>query len=134
MGHDAFLQKPVGSGPYRLVDYVRDSRIVLEAFDKYWGGTRPIRRVTIDIVKDASARVAAIQSGQVDFVYIIPTREVARLGALPGLVGNLYPPTSIVLIQMVNKCIYRDPHLRLAMHHAIDKAALSKAFFAGRAA
>lgn len=134
VGQQAFIEKPIGSGPYRLVDYQRDSRIVFEAYDKYWGGKPKIERVVFQIIKDANARAAAIQSGQVDFVPSLPVREVVRLGALPGLVGVSHPINNVVLIQMVNKGIYKDPNLRLAMHHAIDKAALSKAFFNGGAA
>ena len=37
VGVEGFASQPLGSGPYRVVDYQRNSRIVLEAFDKYWG-------------------------------------------------------------------------------------------------
>lgn len=134
VGAQGFIAKPIGSGPYRLVDYQRDSRIVLEAYDKYWGGPAKINRVAIQIIKDASARVSAIQAGQVDFVFNLPVREVVRLNSVPGLVGLAHPINSIVLIHMVNKGIYKDANLRLAMHHAIDKQALSRAFFNSQAA
>src|SRR5262245_2781749 len=127
------MQKPIGSGPYRMVDWQRDSRIVLEAYDKHWAGAPPIKRITIQIIKDPSARAAAIQSRQVDFVHNMPVREVLRLGAMPHLVGKVHSINNIVMIQMANKGIYQDANLRLAMHHAIDKQALSKAFFNGQA-
>lgn len=132
VGRAGFMEKPVGSGPYRVVDYQRDSRIVLEAYDRYWGGAASIKNVVIQVIKDTSARIAAVQSGQVDFAHNIPVREVARLGALPGLAANMHAITNVILIHMVNKGIYKDRNLRLAMHHAIDKEALSKAFFAGK--
>jgi peptide/nickel transport system substrate-binding protein len=132
VGRDGFNQKPIGSGPYRVIDYQRDSRIVLEAYDKYWGGRAKIRNVTFQIIKDTSARIAAVQSGQVDFAHNLPVREITRLGALPGLAGVIHSITNVVLIHMVNKGIYKDRNLRLAMHRAIDKAALSKAFLGGK--
>ena len=134
VGPQGFMEKPIGSGPYRMVDYQRNSRIVLEAYDKYWGGPAKIKQVVFQVVKDASARAAAIQSGQVDFVFNLPMREVIRLGAIPGLVGVAHPINSVVLIHVVNKGIYKDQNLRLAMHHAIDKQALSRAFFNNKAA
>src|SRR5271165_3168229 len=66
VGVDGFNQKPIGTGPYKLVDYQLNARIVLERNDDYWGGKPPIKHVTFEIIKDPSARVAAIQSGQVD--------------------------------------------------------------------
>jgi peptide/nickel transport system substrate-binding protein len=134
VGRDGFIAKPIGAGPYRLVDYTRDSRIVLEAYDKYWQGPAKIDRLVWQIVKDTSARIAAVQSGQVDCATNLPVREVVRLASHPGLSGLLHPITNVFLIHMVNKGIFKDKNLRLAMHHAIDKPALSKAFFDGKAA
>ena len=62
-GLDNFLKSPVGTGPYKLAEYELNSRIVLERNDNYWGPKAKIARVTIQIIKDPSARVAAIQSG-----------------------------------------------------------------------
>lgn len=132
VGVDGFQKKPIGSGPYRMVDWQRDSRIILEANDKYWGGAPSIKRVTIQIIKDPSARAAAIQAGQVQFVHNMPVREVLRLGALPNLTGVIHSINNVVMIQCPNKGVFKDKNLRLAMHHAIDKQALSKAFFNGQ--
>lgn len=128
-----FTNKPIGAGPYRLVDYQRDSHFVLEAYDKYWRGPAKIRRVAFQVIKDPAARVAAIQSGQVDVAINLPVREIVRLDKMPGLVGVAHPVNSVVLIQMVNKGVFQDRNLRLAMHHAIDKQALSRAFFNNQA-
>jgi peptide/nickel transport system substrate-binding protein len=133
VGLDGFRQKPVGAGPYKLVDYERGSRIVLEAHDKYYRGAPAIKRVAIQIVQSPTTRVSAVQSGQVDFAHNLSVRDVVRLGAMPNLRGDLYPISSVYMIHMVNKGIYQDANLRLAMHHAINKEALSKAFFEGKA-
>jgi peptide/nickel transport system substrate-binding protein len=133
VGRDGFMAKPIGSGPYRLVYYERDSRIILQAYDEYWGGVAPIKNVTFQIIKDVSARVAAIEGGQVDFAHSIPVREALRLGKSSDLESRLQAISSDYLIQMVNKGPFQDRNLRLALHHAIDKRALSKALFAGQA-
>lgn len=131
VGHDKFLDNPIGSGPYRLVDYQRNSRIVFEVYDRYWGGVAQIRRVTVQIMPDVSSRIAGIQAGQVEFVNTLPVREVQRLGALPGLAASIHPINSAIMIHMVNKGVFKDQNIRLAMHHAIDKEAISKAFYGG---
>jgi peptide/nickel transport system substrate-binding protein len=133
VGVDAFRDKPVGSGPYRLVEYQLNSRIVLERNDRYWGRKPALRRVTFDIVKDPSARVAAVQSGQLDLTINIPVREVARLQHEAGLAAEIAPITRVILLQVRNDLGFADPNVRLAAHHAIDKDALSKAFYGGSA-
>jgi peptide/nickel transport system substrate-binding protein len=132
-GLDAFLKKPIGSGPYKLADYELNSRIVLERNDNYWGPKPKIARVTIQIIKDPSARVAAIQSGQVDCTLNVPVREVQRFEKEAGFAAELNPITRVILLQVRNDLAFADENIRLAAHHAIDKAALSKAFYGGAA-
>jgi peptide/nickel transport system substrate-binding protein len=133
VGKEGFLKKPIGSGPYKLADYQRGSRIVLEANEKYWGGAPKFKRVTFEVVKDASARVAAIQSKRVDLTIQVPIREALRLGKISGLETDIYPFTQILMLQITGSGVFSDANVRLAAHHAIDKAAISKALFNGSA-
>ena len=132
-GLDNFLRKPIGSGPYKLVEYELNSRIVLERNDQYWGPKPKIARVTIQIIKDPSARVAAIQSGHVDCTVNVPVREVERFGHDANFAAELNPITRVILLQVRNDLAFADENVRLAAHHAIDKNALSKAFYGGAA-
>jgi len=133
VGLDTFLRKPIGTGPYKLAEYELNSRIVLERNDNYWGPKPKIARVTIQIIKDPSARVAAIQSGQIDCTVNVPVREVQRFGREAGFAAELNPITRVILLQVRNDLAFADKNVRLAAHHAIDKSALSKAFYGGAA-
>ena len=133
VGIDEFRAKPIGSGPYKLVEYQLNSRMVFEAFDDYWAGPPAIKRITVDIIKDSAARVAAVQSGAVDLTVNIPVRDTQRLGQTAGMVGEINPITRVILMHLRNDLAFADPNVRLAAHHAIDKAALSKAFYGGAA-
>jgi peptide/nickel transport system substrate-binding protein len=134
VGIASFMEHPIGSGPYRLVSYNRDARIVLEAFDKYWGGVAPIRNVTFEIVKDPTARVAAIEAGRADLTLDVPIRSVSRLSQVAGLQAEVLPyPAQLQMLQISDRGAFKDKNVRLAVHHAIDKNALSKAFYDGKA-
>jgi len=133
VGVDAFREKPVGTGPYKLTEYQLNSRIVLERNDAYWGPKPKLKRIVFDIVKDPSARVAAVQSGQVDITVNVPVRDVERLKREPALTAEINPITRVILLQVRNDLGFEDPNVRLAAHHAIDKDALSKAFYGGAA-
>jgi peptide/nickel transport system substrate-binding protein len=133
VGPDAFREKPVGSGPYKLVEYQLNSRIVLERNDAYWGPKPKMKRITFDIIKDPSARIAAVQSGQVDITTSIPVREVERLKREPNLSAEINPISRVILLQVRNDLAFADQNVRLAAHYAIDKQALSKAFYGGAA-
>src|SRR3984893_3541724 len=107
--------------------------MVLERTDSSWGDKPKVKRIMWDIVKDASARVAAIQSGQVDITINVPVRDVERLKREAALTAEINPITRVILLQVRNDLGFADANVRLAAHHAIDKAALSKAFYGGAA-
>ena len=73
--------------------------------------------------------MAAVQLGQVDLAINLPVREAVRLQGEPKLAAELDPITRIILLQLRNDLGFQDANVRLAAHHAIDKAALSRAFY-----
>jgi peptide/nickel transport system substrate-binding protein len=92
-----------------------------------------MKSVVFQIIKDPSARVAAIQSGQIDLVLNVPVREADRFMKDPNFKAELDPIERVIVIQTRGDLGFADKNVRLAAHHAIDKAALSKAFYGGAA-
>jgi peptide/nickel transport system substrate-binding protein len=133
VGVAGFVAKPVGSGPYKLVEYQQGARIVLAANERYWDGIPAIPNVTIELVRDPTARVAAFESRRAHVVVDVPIREAQRLGAQPGVQARLDPTTDIMLLQITRNGGFADDRARLAAHHAIDKVAISRALFGGAA-
>ena len=132
VGAEGFNAKPIGAGPYRMVEHQRGSRIVLEAFDKYWGGAPAIKQVTFLIVPEPSARVALVESGRAAMAVQLPMREVQRLATKTGIVTKIYPFSEVYMLRIPNYVKpFENDHVRNAMHLSIDKAALSKAFYGG---
>ncbi|MBV9559108.1 MAG: hypothetical protein JOY90_01395 [Bradyrhizobium sp.] len=132
VGPEGFNAKPIGAGPYRMVEHQRGSRIVLEAFDKYWGGVPPIKQVIFEITPEAATRVALVESGRAGFAAQLPVREAQRLSQKQGLVTRIYPFSEVYMLRIPNYVPPMDnDHVRTAMHLSIDTQALSKAFYAG---
>ncbi|MFN6977946.1 MAG: ABC transporter substrate-binding protein, partial [Gemmobacter sp.] len=133
VGLDGFQARPIGTGPYRLVEYQQGSRVVLEAYEGYWGGAPAIKSVTIDIVRDATARVAAAESRRAQVAIDVPIREAERLGNLPAMTSRIDPVADIILLQITRSGGFEKDQVRLAAHHAINKEGLSRAFYLGKA-
>ncbi len=70
-------RSPIGSGPYRFVEWRPQEQIVFEANEDYYGGTPAIRRVTIVFMSEDAA-LAAVQAGQVDVAYSTATLGTAE--------------------------------------------------------
>ena len=69
----------IGTGPYKLVRYAKGDRIELERNDNWWGGKTPWEKVTLRLVTNDAARVAALLSGDVQAIENVPTADVAKL-------------------------------------------------------
>jgi peptide/nickel transport system substrate-binding protein len=134
VGMDDFLQKPVGAGPYRVVQYQRGSRLVLEAFDGYWGAKPKIKNVVFLFTPEASSRVALVESHRADLGADLPIRETERLGKVAGLTTDIYPISTMYMIKVPSYVKpFDNNNVRKALHLAIDKNSLSKALYAGKA-
>ncbi len=73
----------IGSGRYKFVKYSSGDRIELVRNDNYWGEKSPWEKVTFKIIKNESARVAALLSGDVEAIEQPPTADLARIKADP---------------------------------------------------
>ena len=71
----------VGTGPYELVEFVPDQRVVLKASDSYWGEAPEFSDVTFLPITSNPSRVAALLAGDVDMIDQVPTADI---GALEG--------------------------------------------------
>jgi ABC-type transport system substrate-binding protein len=80
---DQLYQNPIGTGPYKFVSYQRGGNMVFTRNDDYWGGKAAIKEVVFRKVTEEAARLAALESGQADFINNVPVHEVARFQKHP---------------------------------------------------
>lgn len=85
VGAEQFARKPVGSGPYTVVNWIKDDHLELAANPQYWGGVPPIKNVVFRPVTNEASRTAGLESGDLDLVALIPPPEVPRLQRVSGL-------------------------------------------------
>ena len=64
--------KPVGTGPFKFVEWVKNDKIVVEANDAHWTGKPAVRRATWRPIPELGARIAALQTGQADLIVNVP--------------------------------------------------------------
>jgi len=69
----------IGTGPYKLTKFTKGDRIELARNDAYWNGKTPWEKVTMRIVTQDAARVAALLAGDVQVIENVPTADVAKL-------------------------------------------------------
>src|SRR5262245_56834418 len=78
VGADAFKQKPIGAGPYRLVRHEPGVKIELEAFDGYY---RPVhvKQLVMISVPEAATRVAMLERGEAELFHFVPASLINKV-------------------------------------------------------
>ncbi|MDD2546629.1 MAG: ABC transporter substrate-binding protein [Burkholderiaceae bacterium] len=135
-----------GTGPYTLVSREQDTRTVLRRNPAYWGrGQFPlaIQELVYLPIKSPATRVAALLSGEVDFVQDLPVQDIARLQADRQLRVNQAPENRVIFLGLnvgaeplasstvKDRNPLADRRVRQAFQLAIDRFALQKAVMRG---
>ena len=76
LGPAKLAEKPIGTGPFKFVEWKRDERLVLERNPDYWQGPADASRVTFRFIPEFSARMAALLSGEIDVMKDVPPHAV----------------------------------------------------------
>jgi peptide/nickel transport system substrate-binding protein len=123
----AYLNKPVGTGPWKMESYNQRERAVLVRNADYWNKARVPKaaRLTLLPIPDPNARVAALRSGQVDFIEAPPPDAAASLKAAGfQLVTNVYPHHWTWFLAQIPESPWTDVRVRRAANLGIDRAGL----------
>jgi peptide/nickel transport system substrate-binding protein len=135
VGDAGFAVKPVGTGPYKLVEWVKDDRLVLEANKDYHRGAPAIDRLVFRPVPELTTRVAALLSGQADLVSDVPPDQVGKVKA--SGVARIEVSTLggfIIMMKITNYLMpgpWQDVRVRKAINHAIDMDTIIKTVLEG---
>ncbi|MBB5703224.1 peptide/nickel transport system substrate-binding protein [Ochrobactrum daejeonense] len=131
--YSEWARKPVTTGPYKVADYKPDVELVLEAHDEYWGGRPPLQQIRFVEVPEVASRVNGLISGQYDFACDLPPDQIGAVTANPGLEiqsSTIWNHRTTVF--NTQNEILRDPLVRRAMTHSIDRQAIVDALWAGQ--
>ncbi|MDJ1017197.1 MAG: ABC transporter substrate-binding protein [Paracoccaceae bacterium] len=103
-GEDTFAAKnAMGTGPFKLVSREPDVRTVLEINEDYWGKNEfamEITRIEYTPIQNAATRVAALLSGEVDFIQDVPVQDLQRVADSDGLDVRTAPQNRVIFFGM----------------------------------
>ncbi|HZF00001.1 MAG TPA: ABC transporter substrate-binding protein [Planctomycetota bacterium] len=129
-----FPLNPVGTGPYKLVRWDRDVRIVLDRYDGYWGPKPAIDRVIVVPVKSPQTALEKLKKGEVQVVDHPTLADAKTLQEDPGT--KLDTETSLTVSYLgfnLTRAPYNDPNFRLAVSLALDRRTLNELAYHGLA-
>ncbi|RVT98735.1 ABC transporter substrate-binding protein [Rhodovarius crocodyli] len=126
---ETYLTRPVGTGPWKLEQWSIRERAVMVRNAEHWEAARIPRteRLVLLPLPDANTRVAALRSGQVDFIEAPPPDAIPTLrNAGFNIVTNVYPHNWTWHFSMLEGSPWRDIRVRKAANLAIDRAGMKE--------
>ncbi|HEX3179487.1 MAG TPA: ABC transporter substrate-binding protein [Methylomirabilota bacterium] len=135
LGPAKLAEKPIGTGPFRFVEWRRDERLVLDRNPDYWAGPADVSRVTFRFIPEFSARMAALLSGEIDIMKDVPPHAVEAIerSGRAKVRATVSSRINYLALVTLKPGPMQDIRVRRAMNHALDVDELIKQVLKGRA-
>ena len=134
MGEENHARSPVGTGPYKMKEWVSGSSILLERNDNYWGEPAKTPYFHFKVVAEPTNRVIELETKNADISLYIAGSDVGRVNSIDGYSAQQGASEKYYLVTMaMNNELLSDQKVRYALSHAIDIQALADGAFDGTA-
>jgi peptide/nickel transport system substrate-binding protein len=127
-----FGSNPVGTGPYRFVEWIPGERITLERNDQYWDHPPRIRYLVLLTLPDSRERLQALESGAADVIQQLAPDDLSLVSLHPDLKLAAAPAALVSYLAMnTQRRPLNDARIRRAIAHGIRRDALVKLIYQG---
>jgi peptide/nickel transport system substrate-binding protein len=124
-----------GTGPFTLSSWEKGVSVVLERNDAYWGTPPGLQTLVFRAIPEPTARVAALLSGEVDMIVVVPPDAIQSIKDDPNLTYEQGPSLHYWFIQLNTTAPpFDDVRVRQAVNYAVNKEGLANDILAGSAA
>lgn len=133
-GGEDYGRNPVGTGPFRFVEWRAGDSITLARYDGYFKGAPRAERAVFRVIPEDASRAIALETGEADIVYDVNPVDFANLSALPDVNG--YQTEGLTTFYMgfnMAKAPYDNKLVRQAINLALDVVGATNAAFRGYA-
>lgn len=133
-GWDGYEANPIGTGPYKFVEWIKDDRVVLEANPDYFEGENAIEwdEVVVRAIPETSTRVSELLTGGADIITDVPPTEWERVeGENLKTVNASTSRVMTLIVRTEDGYITSDEKVREAIDLAIDKEAIVNSILRG---
>ncbi|HXF60474.1 MAG TPA: ABC transporter substrate-binding protein [Caldilineaceae bacterium] len=127
---------PVGTGPFKFVEWIPGDSVTAERFEDYWQEGLPyLDRVVIKAIPDVQARQVNLQSQAIDLLMYLPLSDKQAMEAEEGIIVGEAPPgfSFYAFIMNINAPPFDDVRVRQAFQYAIDREEIANTAFHGEA-
>ncbi len=124
--------EPVGTGPYRLAEWRRGERLVLEANPDYFGGAPAVTKVTVVFATDDNTRAQRMSGGEFDATVLPPTLAATFADTDDVTVITHHSADYRTIALPTHHPVTGDAAVRLALNHAVNRQGMIDAYLGGK--
>jgi peptide/nickel transport system substrate-binding protein len=126
--------KPIATGPFKVVDFTSEAEIKLEKYADYWDGAANLDKVTIKFNSDGNVRALALQSGEADIAYHLPSEVLEPIENSENLrVESVSSLRVHFLLYNANKPALQDVKVRKALDLLVNRPVMVSEIMNGHA-
>ncbi len=131
-GGDQYRQNPVGTGPYKFVEWKIGDSITMVRNEEYWGTPAPVKNLIMRTITENANRTIEVETGGIDIAYDIPPADIARVegNADLKLIRSLNFSSAYIGFNAA-KAPFDNPKVRQAINYALDMDSIVKAVYYG---
>lgn len=132
-GGENYGRNPVGTGPFKFVNWTAGDSIELEVFDEYWGAKPAYDKMVIRVITESANRAIELETGGVDIAYEIQANDISRLEENAGTVISRIPNYAVTFLgfNCDSSSPMSDPRMRQAVAYALNTEDISNAVYLG---
>ena len=128
------FQHPTGTGLFVFSSWTVKQKVVLLRNDHYWGKKPRLKQLVIVPISDNSARLQALQTGEVNAMDLLQPQDVAKVQDDSKLTTKSRPPFNVAYVTINQKHAPFDKlSVRQAVAYGLNRQAVVNTFYAGRA-
>jgi peptide/nickel transport system substrate-binding protein len=125
-----FAQRPVGTGPYKVSEWLKDDHITLQAFDNYWSAHAKIATLILRDIPDPATSLLELQKGDIDGWEYPQPNDLTVIAKDASLTIYHQPANNLMYLAMqTQKAPFNNVLVRRAINEAIDAKAIVKNFY-----
>lgn len=125
LNHVPYNQHPIGSGPFRVVEWQHGDHVTLDANPLYWRGKPAIDRIVYRVIPDPVTRLQQLRTGESDAYFDIDPQLLPQVRTIPGITLKLTPIADIHMLRFnLRDSLLADVRVRRAIAQAIDRKRL----------
>jgi peptide/nickel transport system substrate-binding protein len=129
-----YWNKPVGTGPFKVTEYVPNDHVALARNDSYWGTKAKLKTLTFKKVSDVSSKVTALSNNEAQVVGDVPSDQIDSVKAIDGVKLQTADSYSYFFVWFENsKSPLNNVKVRKAMFEALDIPTIAKSLYGNTA-